>query len=288
MNVEIDIKKAHLTYLRYEFGYDGFNKQFRQAKCISFLRWLSRVLHEYEGLGGEDLVPIEMPEHHLDMLLFSISIVTYKTLCETLNGAASSEYLVAIEELSRKLKELDKTAKIADTQNSDSVSHLSRDEFVKMVAEEVRSIYQEVLDFGNESATFRFKPSKIAPKLTYNFKAGQSRSFARGTQVVSLSLSPFVDDQPLGKFFYWEYKSIRANKPIGEFESLNWKLPIYALVCHEVAHSFQMAIEKEGRSAAPEYAASMSKPHGKGWQEIYKMFRDQFVNRELYPEMFSQ
>ncbi len=287
MNIEIDIKKSHLTYLRYEFGYDGFNKQFRQAKCISYLRWLSRVLQEHKDLAENDLVPLELPEHHLDMLLFSISIVTYKTLCETLNGAASSEYLDAITELSGKLKKLDESNKAVERQDSTSVAHLSRDEFVKMVADEVRVIYQEVLDYGNEVASFRFKPTKVSPKLTFNFKAGQSRSFARGTELVSLSLSPFVDDQPLGKFFYWEYKSIRANKPIGEFETTNWKLPIYALVCHEVAHSFQMAIERQGKQVVPEYAASMAKPHGKGWQELYKIFRDQFVNRELYPDMFS-
>lgn len=287
MEIELQIKKKHLEYLRYDFGYDGYNHVFRQAKCISFLRWLSRLLRSSKDADGEQLIVIDSPEHQLELLLYSLSIITYQTLCETLSSGASSEYIAAIESVSGRLKKLEKEAR-AESQNSESgVGHLTREQFAKLVAEEIQQIYKEVLEFGNNFDGFKVKPKAIAPKLVFNFKAGNSRSFARGTQVVSLSLSPFVDDLDSGKWFYWEYKSICANKPIGEFTTSNWKLPLYALTCHELAHSFQMAIAKEARTVDLGYAQSMDKPHGKGWQGIYKSFRDQFVNRELYPELYN-
>ncbi len=288
MDIELQIKKKHLDYLRFDFGYDGFNQLFRQMRCISFLRWLSKVIRENKGAEPEDLIQVELSEHHLDMVVHALSIVTYQTLCETLSSGASSEYIEGIEAVANKLRAVeDKVRQESLSEQGNNVGHLTREQFAKLIAEEIQQIYQEVLDFGNNFSGFKVKPKEIAPKLVFNFKAGTSVSFARGTQVVSLSLSPFLDDLERGKWFYWEYKSIRANKPIGEFTTQNWKLPLYALTCHELAHSFQMAIQRDARMVDLEYAQSMDKPHGKGWQGIYKDFRDQFVNRELYPEMFA-
>lgn len=286
MSLEISIKNEHLDYLIHDFGIDGFIKKFRQEKCIAFLRWAKSSLAAQEAsqeksADSYNLSRVYLPEAHYDIGAYALSVISYRLVCEAL-GEIPDKYIRLIGELRSKIDEIIRAEDLANKESEDSVSHLSQDQFREKVANEIVNIYREVLNFGNQCSELPLKVQNISPRLKYNFTVGNGRSFAQGTNLVSLSLHPFVSDQKTGNFFYWEYKSIQAKPDIGEFTTKNWELPIYALVCHELAHSFQMAIEKESvKSGRPDLKELMSKPHGKGWQQIYKIFRDKFVNPYL-------
>lgn len=287
MSISINITMEHLIYLRDDFGVGGFLKKFGQKKVISFMRWITREIKAIER--SQDVEPdvhnyvgqVQLPQTHFDICSYALSILSYKILCETL-GKVPSEYMETINELKNLIKKAQDDFE-KEQGKASSVSYMSTDEFRKELAQEVVKIYHQVLEFGNSYGDFPVDIPKISPKLSYHFSRGSGRSFAQDNKRVSLALEPFVGDHKTGSYFYWEYKSIKDKKKIGEFTTPNWTLPIYALVCHELAHSFQMTIEKVARLSKPEVSKLMAKPHGKGWQQIYEVFREQFVNKELYP-----
>ena len=293
-SISINIKVAHLEYLRDEFGVSGFIKKYRQKKAISFLRWVSSELKAIDKLDKADNLErnegdvrlVKLPEAHYDIGAYALSILSYKEICETFGAAIPSDYINTMNELKEALRKFEEAAEEEEKNSKNGVSHLSQDEFRKKLTTEVRNLYDQVLKFGNEYPDFPVDVPNINPKLSYNFTRGQSTSWAKGTQQVSLALDPFVQDQKTGRYFYWEYASIRRSRSIGEFTTHRWDLPVMALICHELAHSFQRAIEKAAKSSRPEVAAKMSRSHGKGWQEVYKIFRDKFVNQEVFPEDF--
>lgn len=286
MSLELNIKIEHLDYLIHDFGIDGFIKKFRQEKCIAFLRWAKNSLNaqvaaEENSHDTYNLSRVYLPEAHYDIGAYALSVISYRLVCEAM-GEIPDKYIQLINNLRSKIDEIIKADDLANQSAENSVAHLSQDQFREKLAKEIINIYNEVLNFGNQCSQLPLSVQNISPRLKYNFNVGNGRSFAQGTSLVSLSLSPFVSDQQKGNFFYWEYKSIQSKPDIGEFSTKNWELPIYALVCHELAHSFQMAIEKESvKNGRHDLKDLMSKPHGKGWQQIYKIFRDKFVNPYL-------
>lgn len=90
-----------------------------------------------------------------------------------------------------------------------------------------------------------------------------------------------VGDFIRGSKFVWEYAAIRNDAVIGRVRDAgSAENMLFALVAHEVAHHVQRAyaMRMAYECGKPEWEAMMRKPHGKGWQMIYRWLRRELVN----------
>lgn len=276
------ISPDHLRYLRDDFGLRGFLRDFPQSKSISFLRWLNSEVKKADG-QKLDAVVVEFPSAHLDIAAHGLSIVAFKIVTQTIGRDCAEDIRDIIEQLRDAHKRLQ-----ADEELDGELAEFfkqSSDEFRSLLSGSIRDIYNEVLEFGNNKAKWPVSIPSISPVMDYHFQRGSDRSWARGYKQIRFSLDQFVRGFEAGEFFYREYKSFCKDPFIGEFTTKDWKLPVYAIVCHEVAHAFQSRIEREAASKGnSEVALSMSKAHGQGWRDVYRLLRDRFVNSKLYTE----
>ena len=85
-----------------------------------------------------------------------------------------------------------------------------------------------------------------------------------------------VSDYMRGCDRLWEYKAI-ANDPVIGAVALagNRENVLFALVAHEVAHHVQTDYAWKMSDA---WAEKMKRPHGDGWQMIYRWLRRELVN----------
>ncbi|CAH7348865.1 hypothetical protein VCHA53O466_40099 [Vibrio chagasii] len=278
MNKTHAIACEHFQYLRDDFGLRGFMREFPQTKSISFLRWMNGELKR--APKDSKSIDIDVPEVYLDIAIFGLSIVAFKIITQTIGRDTAKEIKTVIERLTESKAELEASHTLEDSYVEDFKG--TADGFRRVLSDNIRDMYDEVLLYGNRHVKWPVKIPEIDPKLNFNFQRGNSRSWAMGDFKIQLSLDQFVRGWELGTFFYPEYKSIARKLPIGEFETRDWRLPIYALICHEIAHTFQVRIQKEASLIGNVTVASdMSKAHGAGWQSVYKELRDKFVNPKL-------
>ncbi|MDK9793259.1 hypothetical protein [Vibrio sp. D431a] len=274
------ISPEHLRYLRDDFGLRGFLRDYPQSKSLSFLRWLNSELKKADS-QKLDAVVVEFPSVHLDIAAHGLSIVAFRIVTQTIGRDNADDIKQIIEHL--------KNAQYSLNNESEKGAELAEffkqttDEFRKLLSSNIRDIYNEVLEYGNNKAKWPIPIQPIRPSMDFHFQKGSGVSWAKGDKQIRFSLDPFVRGFESGEFFYREYKSFCKDRYIGEFSTKNWKLPIYAIICHEVAHAFQFRLEREaiikGRS---DVAADMAKAHGQGWRDVYRILRDKFVNGVLY------
>ena len=90
-----------------------------------------------------------------------------------------------------------------------------------------------------------------------------------------------VSDYMRGFDRLWEYKAIAKDPVIGAVPLAGHRDNVlFAVVAHEVAHHVQTAyaMRMAYECGKPEWEAMMQKPHGKGWQMIYRWLRRELVN----------
>lgn len=85
-----------------------------------------------------------------------------------------------------------------------------------------------------------------------------------------------------------EYKRFELDREIGSIKTDDWKMLVRAVTIHELAHAVQRDLLKNvttnyiktgvlsGYGSYP--VRWLSKPHGKGFQDIYRLMRRRFVN----------
>lgn len=81
-----------------------------------------------------------------------------------------------------------------------------------------------------------------------------------------------------GHTHFNEYKSIASHPVIGAMINVDSWLIIEAIIAHEVAHHVQREYAIHMR---PSWRNAMQKPHGKGWQMIYKYLRKSLINDRI-------
>jgi hypothetical protein len=95
-------------------------------------------------------------------------------------------------------------------------------------------------------------------------------------------------------YVYCEYASIAKRKYIGAFDA-TWQEYILALICHEMAHVIQCYIRQYGYDskylenvnekrienfvAIREMIHKFPRPHGRAWQNIYRILRSELVGK---------
>jgi hypothetical protein len=84
-----------------------------------------------------------------------------------------------------------------------------------------------------------------------------------------------------GEDCIYEYAAIRSDAVIGSVANAgSAENALFSVVAHEVAHHVQRAyaMRMAYECGKPEWEAMMQKPHGKGWQMIYRWLRRELVN----------
>jgi len=95
-------------------------------------------------------------------------------------------------------------------------------------------------------------------------------------------------------YVYCEYASIAKRKYIGAFDA-TWQEYVLALVCHEMAHVVQCYVRHYGYDmkyledvdekrienfvAIREMIREFPRPHGRAWQNIYRIMRKELVGK---------
>lgn len=79
-----------------------------------------------------------------------------------------------------------------------------------------------------------------------------------------------------GEDCIYEYAAIRSDAVIGSVANAGSREnALFSVVAHEVAHHVQRRYHREMSLA---WREKMHKPHGKGWQMIYRWLRRELVN----------
>lgn len=114
------------------------------------------------------------------------------------------------------------------------------------------------------------------PKVKISFHPRRVKSLG-GVNGLSFALHPFIRDELSllqEKATLHEYASFADDPDIGTISG-NWRIVIKALVAHEMAHWAQYSrdVTKKG------WAIDYRKPHGVGFQEIYRFLRLKAVDK---------
>jgi hypothetical protein len=118
------------------------------------------------------------------------------------------------------------------------------------------------------------------PELTRSIEVATKKSGQAsygGRHGICIDVGDFIR----GSKFVWEYAAIREDAVIGRVRDAgSAENMLFALVAHEVAHHVQRAyaMRMAYECGKPEWEAMMRKPHGKGWQMIYRWLRRELVN----------
>jgi len=118
------------------------------------------------------------------------------------------------------------------------------------------------------------------PPLTIRFEVATKKS-GQASHGGSRGITIDVTDYMNGHDRFIEYASIAKDPVIGTILLAgNRENVLFALVAHEVAHHVQRkyATRMTSLRNKPEWEAMMRKPHGKGWQMIYRWLRRELVN----------
>jgi hypothetical protein len=128
-------------------------------------------------------------------------------------------------------------------------------------------------------------------KLKYHWRQVRAEGFGGFNKVpyIRISLARFYFEEVLnGRNQFHEYKRLRKEPDIGSFEA-DGETCLMALVAHEIAHAAQWTIKVKRRERKPyRYLVdpkdipldTLDKPHGKGWQRIYRYLRQRLVNKK--------
>ena len=85
-----------------------------------------------------------------------------------------------------------------------------------------------------------------------------------------------VADYMRGKKYIYEYAAIRSDAVIGSVANAgSAENALFSIVAHEVAHHVQRRYHRDINRT---WREMMVKPHGKGWQMIYRWLRRELVN----------
>jgi hypothetical protein len=77
-----------------------------------------------------------------------------------------------------------------------------------------------------------------------------------------------------------EYAAIKSDPVIGSMDCGDVETRVLCVVAHEVAHHVQYRYGPRTRWLAKKY----KKPHGEGWQAIYRILRSRVVNPRAVPQ----
>ncbi len=114
---------------------------------------------------------------------------------------------------------------------------------------------------------------RTPPVLRLSWDPKRSSSWG-GPRSVSLALGEVYRIDLFGGHFptyFDEYAHIRNKPDIGSFRSDDWRDTLAALVAHEAAHFLQCHVVAPG--------IDMERPHGVGWQLIYRILRQWQADR---------
>lgn len=117
------------------------------------------------------------------------------------------------------------------------------------------------------------------PDVKMSWHKGRSNCWG-GAKYISIAMAKYVPKLGEEKESYWlrEYSHIKNSPTIGEFESDDWRLPLIAVTCHELAHSLQ---SQQTKAFHPQ-TQIFKRAHGDGWRMIYRELRDALVNNSLH------
>jgi len=128
-------------------------------------------------------------------------------------------------------------------------------------------------------------------KLKYHWRQVRMEGFGGFGKVpyirISLARFYFADVFNIRHRFD-EYKSLRALPDIGSFVA-NSETYLLAVVAHEIAHAVQFTVKVKHRDKQRYHhfvdvkdipVDILYRPHGKGWQRIYRYLRQQLVNNK--------
>lgn len=118
------------------------------------------------------------------------------------------------------------------------------------------------------------------PELTGSIVVRTKKSSQRsngGRRGICIDVARYM----AGKKYIHEYAAIRSDAIIGGVaDAGSAENALFSVVAHEVAHHVQrryaMAMAYECKKF--DWEAMMQKPHGKGWQMIYRWLRRELVN----------
>jgi len=117
------------------------------------------------------------------------------------------------------------------------------------------------------------------PEIKMSWHRGRTNCWG-GSQYISLAMAKFVPQIGKEKEVYkmTEYSHIKNSPAIGEFDADDWRLPLIAVTCHELAHSLQRQQSKVLHNSTQIY----NRAHGDGWRMIYRELREELVNTFLH------
>lgn len=105
----------------------------------------------------------------------------------------------------------------------------------------------------------------------YNREYGRSWGNRHGIKIAMWRHRDLPD-----RNLFREYASFNSDPVIGGFTATDWRLPLKATVCHEMAHCAQRNGRAWLRYHRPQ--VDWDKPHGRGFRMIYAIFRRELVN----------
>lgn len=133
-----------------------------------------------------------------------------------------------------------------------------------------------------------FEPMDLYITFQSNyFRSRAGRGLRDGLQhaVVHLHLHQFTVAQSLGHYEYAEYGD---DLEIGGFQSTDWRLHLDALIAHEISHAVQQLLphwksrfDEQGKSSRYGELGQWGSGHGEFYQNIYRLFRREFINPRL-------
>lgn len=95
---------------------------------------------------------------------------------------------------------------------------------------------------------------------------------------MSLVLARYVG--PNAETVFSEYKRFEKDPVIGTFEGANWQMALACLIAHEIAHCVQYTVHD---TDIVKGLGGHKRGHGQFWQNIYTIFRKEFVNQNQIP-----
>ena len=122
--------------------------------------------------------------------------------------------------------------------------------------------------------------------INYNrkdaFKRYSNINFKRQTRYWQKVIAAMHND----KWCRAEYGHIFSDSIIGAFYSDDPWIHVQGILAHEVAHAVQHACESANGTTHNDRDESFGEDflaHGKVWQNIYRMLREQYVNQHIEP-----
>lgn len=128
---------------------------------------------------------------------------------------------------------------------------------------EVEQYTKEFFDEVIKYCIFTFrKVGKVTLIMDWSERARSWCSYKDGYRIkiaMQKYYRPTISDNDLME--YVEYQSFTKDPIIGGFATNDWRISIRAIVCHEIAHIFDLDDQ-----------------HGDKWKEVYAKLRQKFVN----------